>query len=94
MQVYHYDGVHRPEPTPVMVHVPGSTPVLPQRAVRAQMQAPVITQTLTATLPGHTSRKAWKKSSPVIGKAGGALLLALAGLAILGAIFVVFSLME
>lgn len=40
------------------------------------------------------ARTAWKKSGPTIGKASGILLLALAGLAILGALFVVFSLME
>lgn len=40
------------------------------------------------------SRKAWKKSGPVIGRASGLLLLALAALTILGALFVVFSLME
>ena len=39
-------------------------------------------------------RKAWKKDTPVIGRAGGLLLLALAGLAIAGALFVVFSLLE
>jgi pSer/pThr/pTyr-binding forkhead associated (FHA) protein len=43
---------------------------------------------------GRGSRKAWKKSGPVIGKASGLLLLALAALTILGALFVVFSLME
>jgi hypothetical protein len=40
------------------------------------------------------ARKAWKKSGPTIGKASGLLLLALAALTILGALFVVFSLME
>ena len=39
-------------------------------------------------------RKAWKKNGPVIGRFSGLLLLALAGLAILGALFVVFSLLE
>ena len=39
-------------------------------------------------------RKAWKKTGPVIGKGSGLLLLALAALTILGALFVVFSLME
>ncbi len=42
---------------------------------------------------GH-GRKAWKKSGPTIGKASGLLLLALAGLVILGGLFVVFSLLE
>ncbi len=40
------------------------------------------------------SRKAWKKNGPTIGKASGLLLLALAGLVILGGLFVVFSLLE
>ncbi|MDB4933061.1 MAG: domain containing protein [Labilithrix sp.] len=40
------------------------------------------------------SRKAWKKTGPTIGKASGLLLLALAGLVILGGLFVVFSLLE
>jgi hypothetical protein len=45
--------------------------------------------------PAHApNRKAWKSGGPVIGKASGVLLLALAALTILGALFVVFSLME
>jgi hypothetical protein len=43
---------------------------------------------------GSPSRKAWKKTGPTIGKASGLLLLALAGLVILGGLFVVFSLLE
>ena len=43
---------------------------------------------------GSPARKAWKKTGPTIGRASGLLLLALAGLAILGALFVVFSLLE
>ncbi len=45
-------------------------------------------------MPGQPARRAWKKQGPTIGKASGLLLLALAGLAILGVLFVVFSLME
>jgi len=44
--------------------------------------------------PASPARKAWKKSGPTIGKASGLLLLALAGLVILGGLFVVFSLLE
>ncbi len=44
--------------------------------------------------PKGPPRRAWKKSGPTIGKASGLLLLALAALTILGALFVVFSLME
>lgn len=39
-------------------------------------------------------RTAWKKSGPTLGKVSGLLLLTLGGIAILGALFVVFSLME
>jgi hypothetical protein len=39
-------------------------------------------------------RTAWKKSAPVIGRTSGLLLLALCGIAIVGVLFVVFSLME
>jgi pSer/pThr/pTyr-binding forkhead associated (FHA) protein len=44
--------------------------------------------------PSAGPRTAWKKTGPTIGRTSGILLLALAGLAILGALFVVFSLME
>ncbi|AKV02538.1 FHA domain containing protein [Labilithrix luteola] len=46
-----------------------------------------------ALVPGPT-RKAWKQNGATFGKASGFALLALAGLAILGALFVVFSLLE
>jgi hypothetical protein len=39
-------------------------------------------------------RAGWKASGPAIGKGSGMLLLGLAALAILGALFVVFSLLE
>ena len=39
-------------------------------------------------------RSAWKKNGPAIGKTYGLLLLAVGGIAILGILFVVFSLME
>jgi hypothetical protein len=44
--------------------------------------------------PSHGPRTAWKKSGPVIGRTSGLLLLALCGIAIVGVLFVVFSLME
>ena len=47
-----------------------------------------------AAMAPPPSRKAWKKNGPTIGKASGLLLLALAGLVILGGLFVVFSLLE
>ena len=49
---------------------------------------------LGALPPASQARKAWKKTGPTIGKASGLLLLALAGLVILGGLFVVFSLLE
>lgn len=39
-------------------------------------------------------RRAWKKEGPTVGRALGLLFLVLAGLAVLGALFVVFSMME
>ena len=47
-----------------------------------------------STRPSVGPRTAWKKSGPTVGRALGLLLLALAGIAILGVLFVVFSLME
>jgi pSer/pThr/pTyr-binding forkhead associated (FHA) protein len=44
--------------------------------------------------PPQQARTAWKKTGPTIGKASGLLLLALAGLLILGGILVVFTLLE
>lgn len=45
--------------------------------------------------PGaRVSRTAWKKPSPVIGRASGVALLVVAAVTILGALFVMFSLME
>lgn len=42
----------------------------------------------------RSTRTAWKNSGPTIGKTSGLLLLGLAGLVILGGLFVVFSLLE
>lgn len=49
---------------------------------------------LGAPQPASASHSAWKKSGPLIGKTSGVLLLALAGVLILGGLFVVFSLLE
>jgi pSer/pThr/pTyr-binding forkhead associated (FHA) protein len=43
---------------------------------------------------GHTSRGGWKKTGTTIGRGSGALLLIVGGIAILGILFVVFSLLE
>jgi hypothetical protein len=48
----------------------------------------------TGAAAAAQKRRAWKKTGPTIGRFSGLLLLALAGLAILGALFVVFSLLE
>jgi pSer/pThr/pTyr-binding forkhead associated (FHA) protein len=44
--------------------------------------------------PSTEARRAWKKTGPTIGRASGLMLLALAGVAVLGVLFVVFTLME
>lgn len=64
----------------------------PQTDPPAAMAAPIAISTPVSSK--GPPRKAWKKTGPTIGKASGLLLLALAALTILGALFVVFSLME
>ena len=55
----------------------------------------VIEKTITdPNLVGEAIARAWKKSGTTIGRASGLLLLALAGLLILGGLFVVFILLE
>ncbi|MBX3191628.1 MAG: FHA domain-containing protein [Labilithrix sp.] len=78
------------DPTPPPMHVP-TTPSAPPVAPRAGAGS---ARALGPLPVPSTARKAWKKSGPTIGKVSGLLLLALAGLAILGALFVVFSLLE
>lgn len=92
---YHYEA--KPPPKPAgqglvvddgTLHMP-SAPPLPPGAGRAPTSGiPPARQ----SAPG--SRAGWKTTGPRIGRASGLLLLALAGLAILGVLFVVFSLME
>jgi hypothetical protein len=67
-------------------------PPMPMQAAAAPAAAPAVAGAGLGA-PGP-ARKAWKKSGPTIGKASGLLLLALAGLVILGGLFVVFSLLE
>jgi hypothetical protein len=69
--------------------MPGSQP--PQAIAQAIGSTP---RGLGSLPPASPARKAWKKTGPTIGKASGLLLLALAGLVILGGLFVVFSLLE
>jgi hypothetical protein len=61
---------------------------------RGPAPAPVAPHALGPLPAASPARTAWKKTGPTIGKASGLLLLALAGLVILGGLFVVFSLLE
>jgi hypothetical protein len=96
--VYHYQAKPQPPPEPA----PTPSPMSPPFTSTAPMGVPAA---MTATAPPivpsvpppslqQGSRKAWKTTGPTIGRASGLFLLALAGLAILGVIFVVFTLME
>jgi hypothetical protein len=67
-------------------------PLVPSASVPPPALSPSLPPRI-ASSPGG-SRTAWKKSSTTIGRGSGLLLLAVAGLAILGVLFVVFSLME
>lgn len=96
--VFHYEAkapVSTPAPTSVRVVGDGAggaaaipDPVISQPLMMASLAA------AAHSGPGGERRKAWKKTGPVIGKGGGLLLLALASIAIVGVLFVVFSLME
>jgi pSer/pThr/pTyr-binding forkhead associated (FHA) protein len=85
---YHYEPVKQPEPPPSSRAAPASAPVSgpPPPAMASAPPA-------RSSAPSNP-RTAWKKSGPTIGRASGLLLLAIAGIAILGVLFVVFSLME
>lgn len=93
---------HADPSTPHLAEVGGSTPppvhYAPAPAARTppppSSAAVVPARGLGSLPPASPARKAWKKSGPTIGKASGLLLLALAGLVILGGLFVVFSLLE
>lgn len=80
-------GPHRPDPTPT----PRTGASTGMTTPNASPSAP---RGLGSLPPPSHSRKAWKKTGPTIGKASGLLLLALAGLVILGGLFIVFSMME
>lgn len=99
---FQYDGAPPPSSAPIS-GAPASpsrgAPGHPQAATQApMMQSPpagASTPRGLGALPQPSNaRKAWKKTGPTIGKASGLLLLALAGLVILGGLFVVFSLLE
>ena len=90
---------HGLAPYPQQALLPHQLPPLPQPSGPPGARAPLPLATassprpLVAQMPNQT-RKAWKKSGPTISRASGLLLLALAGLVILGGLFVVFSLLE
>jgi len=81
LPVYQYDPTPAPPATGMVQSGGAAAPIAAGSAPRL-------------ATPGPGSRKAWKKNGPTIGKASGLLLLALAGLVILGGLFVVFSLLE
>lgn len=77
-------------PSPAAHAAPGAPPAASSPPPIAPSSPPA---GMTRTGVGG-ARTAWKKTGPTIGRASGLLLLGLAGLAILGVLFVVFSLME
>ncbi len=99
---YHYEAKPQPSSQPP----PGAPPAMQHAPMQgagphhgAMPSAPPPGTMPSVPPPGRTrgargSRTAWKTSGPTIGRASGLLLLALAGIAILGVLFVVFSLME
>jgi pSer/pThr/pTyr-binding forkhead associated (FHA) protein len=97
-----HDSVPPAPNTPMVVPSPGASNPPPARSSHPPAGAghsshpPAAMQPLPSSPPpAHApNRRAWKSGGPVIGKASGLLLLALAALTILGALFVVFSLME
>ncbi len=88
---YAHDPTPRPQQHQQPQHQPQPHHPLPG------ISSPMMMAHTAASLgvaPSGPAKKGWKKSGPTIGRASGLLLLALAGLAILGALFVVFSLLE
>jgi len=96
--VFHYEAKPQPPPSssPIPASVPPSRPAaMPSVPPQMLPSVPPPTAMGASSRTGvAASRTAWKKSGPTIGRASGLLLLALAGIAILGVLFVVFSLME
>jgi pSer/pThr/pTyr-binding forkhead associated (FHA) protein len=74
---------------PSSAAAPAVAPSVPATAASNPVLMPV-----AAPSRGGPARTAWKRSGPTIGRFSGLLLLGLAGLAILGALFVVFTLLE
>ncbi|MFO0741418.1 MAG: FHA domain-containing protein [Labilithrix sp.] len=78
--VFHYEA----KPQSDLPIVPSSAPSLPPSGA----PMPISSRT------GLENRGGWKKSGTQIGRGSGVLLLIVAGIVILGGLFVVFSLME
>lgn len=105
---YHYEAAPQPTPPPNMPSSPpigmpppgvaappaGALPPMPMPMMGGQPEVAIHPSVPPAQMPNRGSRTAWKKQGATIGRGSGILLLALAGIAILGVLFVVFSLME
>lgn len=81
-----------PQPGAQLAYTPA-----PAIAGGAAAMAPIISGPITAsdaTKPPKVRRTAWKKQGTTLSRSSGLLLLGLAALAVLGALFVVFSLLE
>ncbi len=92
--VYHYEAKPQSPPPPEVEAPPAVAPApapMPPPASPAFAPPPPV---MAGPTGGAGPRKAWKKAGPTIGGFSGILLLVLAGVAILGALLVVFSLME
>lgn len=88
-------GRYETTPSPPSTNTPPPVHYAPQpQSPPSGAPMPVTPVPVSVPASSKGPRKAWKKTGPTIGKASGLLLLALAALTILGALFVVFSLME
>lgn len=90
------DSTPLPPPyTPAPVSVAPAPSPAPVSHVSTPPVAALAPEHVVPSAPAHRSRRtAWKRGGATLGKGAGVLLLLLAGVAVLGAILVVFSLME
>jgi hypothetical protein len=94
IHAYSYDPTPPPAPVPAVSPLP---PLPPSPPLPTLPSTPVPSDAPSSALvlgAGTPKRAGWKRSGPIIGRGSGLLLLALAALAVLGALFVVFSLLE
>jgi pSer/pThr/pTyr-binding forkhead associated (FHA) protein len=75
------------------VHAYSYDPTPPPQQVPIVPSSPPSSTAAVSSAPGP-KRAGWKKSGTTIGKGSGVLLLAFAAIVVLGALFVVFSLLE